>query len=190
MRATIDTIHDVGYYRASSNEIARRAGFTWGAIQHHFGTREALILAVLEWIIDEVIGRFTATDISGDTLGDRLGQLWDMFMSFYANPEYIAILQLLLDLAHDPTHGAGTKRAVRRYTQRFNKQRARLTVQVWQDEPVQPEEIELFFSMMWGIGVEANTADMFAPKSSPKGKATLRAAKRWMIAMFTGPKPS
>ena len=45
--AAVDSILERGFYRASSNEIARRAGVTWGVIQHHFGTREALMLAVL-----------------------------------------------------------------------------------------------------------------------------------------------
>ncbi|MCU1453644.1 MAG: regulatory protein TetR, partial [Acidimicrobiales bacterium] len=46
--AAVASILERGFYRASSNEIARRAGVTWGVIQHHFGTRESLMLAVLE----------------------------------------------------------------------------------------------------------------------------------------------
>ena len=46
--AAIACILDQGFYRASSNAIAERAGVTWGVIQYHFGTREALMLAVLE----------------------------------------------------------------------------------------------------------------------------------------------
>ncbi len=49
IRAAVDCIIDLGFYRGSStNEIARRAGVTWGVIQHYFGTREGLMLAVLE----------------------------------------------------------------------------------------------------------------------------------------------
>src|SRR5207302_10457592 len=48
LEAAVASILERGFYRASSNEIARRAGVTWGVIQHHFGTREALLLAVLE----------------------------------------------------------------------------------------------------------------------------------------------
>ena len=45
--AAEECILELGYYQASSNEIARRAGVTWGVIQHQFGTREGLLLAVL-----------------------------------------------------------------------------------------------------------------------------------------------
>jgi AcrR family transcriptional regulator len=41
----VQTVIDIGYYKASSNEIARRAGVTWGSIQHLFGSRDQLIWA-------------------------------------------------------------------------------------------------------------------------------------------------
>ncbi|MEY2458244.1 MAG: hypothetical protein QOG30_74, partial [Acidimicrobiaceae bacterium] len=37
--AAVASILERGFYRASSNEITRRAGVTWGVIQHYFGTR-------------------------------------------------------------------------------------------------------------------------------------------------------
>ena len=52
LNAAIASILERGYYRASSNEIARRADVTWGAIQYHFGTRVELLLAVLERSFD------------------------------------------------------------------------------------------------------------------------------------------
>src|SRR5882757_6476754 len=45
--AVVESILDKGYYRTSSNEIARRAGVTWGTLQHQFGSRELLLLEVL-----------------------------------------------------------------------------------------------------------------------------------------------
>ena len=46
--ATVECILELGYYQASSNAIARRAGVTWGTIQHQFGSREALLLEVIK----------------------------------------------------------------------------------------------------------------------------------------------
>ena len=49
IKAAIECIIELGFYRGSStNEIARRAGVTWGVIQWYFGNREGLMLAVLE----------------------------------------------------------------------------------------------------------------------------------------------
>ena len=55
--ATIDCILEEGLYRASSNRIAKRAGVTWGVIQHHFGTREALLLATFQEGMRELMYR-------------------------------------------------------------------------------------------------------------------------------------
>src|SRR5258708_35070954 len=46
--AAVQCILEQGLYRASSNAIAEQAGLSWGVIQYYFGTREALMLAVLE----------------------------------------------------------------------------------------------------------------------------------------------
>src|SRR5215470_15095203 len=46
--AAVRCILEQGLYRASSNAIAEQAGLSWGVIQYYFGTREALMLAVLE----------------------------------------------------------------------------------------------------------------------------------------------
>ncbi len=49
IKAATECIIELGFYRGSStNEIARRAGVTWGVIQWYFGNREGLMLAVLE----------------------------------------------------------------------------------------------------------------------------------------------
>ena len=39
MAAVVESIAEVGYPKTTANEIARRAGVTWGAVQHHFGER-------------------------------------------------------------------------------------------------------------------------------------------------------
>ena len=64
--AAIATVVDVGYYKASSNEIARRAGVTWGSIQHLFGSREQLMLDVVNDIGVRLEESFAAATVEGD----------------------------------------------------------------------------------------------------------------------------
>ncbi|MCU1484766.1 MAG: regulatory protein TetR [Actinomycetia bacterium] len=102
----IACILELGFYRASSNEIARRAGVSWGSIQYHFGSREALLLAVIE----ELNQRFSATvkkgRITGDTLEERLQALYAVLAKHYGDPIYLARLQIVLNLLHDPDTSA------------------------------------------------------------------------------------
>ncbi|MBK6738875.1 MAG: helix-turn-helix transcriptional regulator [Haliea sp.] len=44
----IALIRETGFASATSTEIAKRAGVTWGAVQHHFGGKEEILEAVLE----------------------------------------------------------------------------------------------------------------------------------------------
>ena len=66
--AAIQTILQVGYYQASTNAIARRAGVTWGALQHQFGTREALLLEVLNERWGRLHDQMATAEIHGATL--------------------------------------------------------------------------------------------------------------------------
>ncbi len=109
--AAVASILDVGYYRTSSNEIARRAGVTWGTIQHQFGTREGLLLEVLNdrWgRLQEVV---SAADASGDTLEQRLHVALDVLSTHYATPSHLAQLQILLDLTQNPDTSEETRKA-------------------------------------------------------------------------------
>jgi AcrR family transcriptional regulator len=112
--AAVACILELGFYRASTNEIARRANVSWGSIQYHFGSREALLLAVIE----ELNQRFTTTvnqaEISGDTLEERLESLYTILAQHYAAPTYLARLQILLNLSHDPDTSAGVAAALER----------------------------------------------------------------------------
>ena len=69
--AAIATILELGFYRASSNEIARTANVSWGSIQYHFGTREGLLLAVVEELNQRFTTSVNQAHVSGRTLEER-----------------------------------------------------------------------------------------------------------------------
>ena len=46
--AVVESIDEVGFHRTTGSEIARRAGVTWGAVQHHFGGKDGMLAAVVE----------------------------------------------------------------------------------------------------------------------------------------------
>ncbi len=117
--ATIECILDRGFYRASSNEIARRAGMTWGAIQYYFGTREKLMLAALEVFNRDFEATLVAAHenpvFDGGTTTDRLEQLAALLALQYARPEYLATLQIILNLSHNPETSAETAAALEHF---------------------------------------------------------------------------
>ena len=132
--ATIDCILDEGLYRASSNRIAKRAGVSWGVIQHHFGSREALLLAAFQSGMSELIDHLESAAITGDTFEARLESFADVIWRFYRQPKFIAYEQLTLNLLRDPTMDAATVRLVRRRQAKIGELLNGLATQVVDDE--------------------------------------------------------
>jgi AcrR family transcriptional regulator len=109
--ATVQSILANGYYQTSSNQVARAAGVTWGTLQHQFGTREALMLEVLndEWERMQV--EITTARAGGDTLEERLEAMMTILADYYGSRTYLALLEILLDLTQDPNMSAETRKA-------------------------------------------------------------------------------
>jgi AcrR family transcriptional regulator len=57
--AAMQLFGEIGYERATTRAIAERAGVTSGLIRHHYGSKERLLAACDEWII-EIIRRLEA----------------------------------------------------------------------------------------------------------------------------------
>jgi len=142
--AVVESVLDVGYYKASSNEIARRAGVTWGAIQHLFGSREALMLDVLDDGWARLHAAVANTEITGATLDDRLREVLDVLASYYEQPSYIVQVQILLDLAKNPATSAETRAAIERHGQEL--------AQAWQP----------LFAQALGPAAEFNELSVYA----------------------------
>src|SRR3954453_5722331 len=102
IEAAVACILEEGFYRASSNKIARRAGVTWGVIQYHFGTREQLLVAVNEHGAAEFDAVFANAEIEGDTITERLESLADVIWGYYRRPQFLANLTPILKLRHRP----------------------------------------------------------------------------------------
>jgi AcrR family transcriptional regulator len=100
--AVVQTIVDVGYYKASSNEIARRAGVTWGAIHHLFGSREQLMLEVFHDLGAQFQRRFADAEVRGDTLEERLSSLVDVVLDRFEPSRFLVEVQILMDLTANP----------------------------------------------------------------------------------------
>lgn len=102
LQAAVACILELGFYRASTNEIARRAGVSWGSIQYYFGSRERLMLAVVEDLNQTFTDDIRRAHVQGDTLAERITSLYGILARHYADPSYMARLQIVLNLQHDP----------------------------------------------------------------------------------------
>lgn len=87
--ATIESLAQVGYSETSLNRVAAAAGFSKGALQHHFPNKEDLIAATL----DELLTRTTTTQshVPG-TVEESLLISWRRYIN---TPAYRALMEIL-----------------------------------------------------------------------------------------------
>jgi AcrR family transcriptional regulator len=175
--AAIACILEEGFYRASSNEIARRAEVTWGVIQYHFGTREALLLGVLQRAAAELQRELTETKITGETIAARIEELSAFVWRYYARPEFLAYMQVMLNLSHDPTTEAQTREAMEQNQIMVSQSLPRLCRDVIgsalpDDDPDKTKLAMFVFAALRGMAIDqGHVAALPTTRPNPAGHA-------------------
>ena len=85
IEAVFECIAELGFARTTANEITRRAGVTWGAVQHHFGGKHALLVAVVEDSFNRFAGRLEGIPIEGVPLEERVSQFIDRAWAHFSS---------------------------------------------------------------------------------------------------------
>jgi len=96
--AVVECIGELGFQRTTGAEIARRAGVSWGAVQHHFGDKNGILAAVLEDSFHrfaEVLGRPASVDAP---LEARVSEFIDRAWAHFGSPHYRTTFEILLNL--------------------------------------------------------------------------------------------
>jgi AcrR family transcriptional regulator len=103
----ISSMCEIGYAGTTTQEMCRRAGVTSGAIQHHFGSKDDLILATLNALRAEMQDRLDAIAVLEGSVEARcaalLTELWDMF---YGLARYMAVWEIAIGSKGDPVFHA------------------------------------------------------------------------------------
>lgn len=154
IEAAIQCILDQGFYRASSNAIAERAGVSWGVIQYHFGSREALMLAVLEEGTRRLNEIVLTAEITGGTVTERVAQYMEILASYYGSPDYLAFNQVLINLEHDPRTSEQTRATMARISESVSPELNRLLGRVLEGTGIRrPAVRSLLFHALRGLSL-------------------------------------
>jgi AcrR family transcriptional regulator len=154
LNAAVQCILEQGLYRASSNAIAEQAGLSWGVIQYYFGTREALMLAVLEEGARRLTGAVQDAEITGRTISERVECYMDIIAGYYGSPDYLVFTQVLISLSHDPRTSADTHQHLERVSAVTQPPLRRLQAQVLKGTGIQDPAVEsLLFHSLRGLAL-------------------------------------
>jgi AcrR family transcriptional regulator len=147
IEAALTSILEVGFYRSSTNEIARRANLSWGALQYHFGTREALFLEVVKELDRRFLEGIENAQIEGGTKEERIASLYDILCGQYDSPDFLVRLQIVLNLQHDPDTSADVRAEVAEHAARASKPVQRLLRQAIGGQPSKVAVDTLFHAL-------------------------------------------
>jgi AcrR family transcriptional regulator len=154
LNAAVQCILEQGLYRASSNAIAEHAGLSWGVIQYYFGTREALMLAVLEEGTRRLDAAVRDAEITGATLVERVESYLEVLSRYYGSPDYLVFTQVLISLSHDPRTSAQTRERLERVNAATQPPMRRLQAQVLAGTGVtEPAVGSLLFHSLRGLAL-------------------------------------
>lgn len=100
--ATIATVREQGYTAATLQTIARRAGVTSGALQHHFGSRGELLQAIIDrmWM-DPAFEKAADLPPAQTSLRARVDAWIDALWRLFTGRDYIALWDVLFGARND-----------------------------------------------------------------------------------------
>jgi AcrR family transcriptional regulator len=97
MAAVVESISEVGYQKTTAAEIARRAGITWGAVQHHFGGKDGILRAVLEDSFAHFAERIADVSAETSSLQTRVDRFVDGAWAHFSSDHYRSTFEILLN---------------------------------------------------------------------------------------------
>ena len=92
LQSAISLIKEGGYSSAS----AERAGMTWGAAQHHFGSKDEILDTVMMLSHEKFTALMATPDLRQGSLSDRVDLFVDRMWEHYQGDLYLASQEILL----------------------------------------------------------------------------------------------
>lgn len=92
--AAIESLGVNGYAALTTNDIARRAGVSRGALLHHFATKADLVSAAVEHLLCRRLSEFDDALATIDPQRDVLDAAIDVVWSMFDGPAFVAWAEL------------------------------------------------------------------------------------------------
>lgn len=175
LEAATNLLADEGYAALRVAAVAQKAGVSLGGMLHHFPTKEAMVLAVIERLSDRVARLAEQDAMSDDQKGDALTLLAESATRFYDAPEFLIYLDIFLSLRRKGVMADTLVHAMT--SQRIATEKmwvSRLTqLGIEQDKALQ------IVRCIWGL------ARGLAISSEPRSKSTYKRTMDFTVAFLT-----
>lgn len=152
--ACVESLADVGWDRTTVVAVASRAGVSRGAAQHHFATRDALVVACVDDIIERMSVDLRAAESRVSRRDDRPLAVLEILSDLWTGVGGRAAMHLWVAASTDPALRA----LVEPLERRLNLELFRATVDLLGADTTRPqvqESVSLTLQVMRGMGLGA-----------------------------------
>ena len=122
VEAAIRVSQESGYANLTISKVAQHAGLTNGAMQHHFSSRDELVLAVLDALYPFVEMPFEEITARKLPVRERVNTIIDLLWQIYSRPEYLVIWDIAFGTRADAPLRAKLQAYQREIAARMRKQ--------------------------------------------------------------------
>jgi AcrR family transcriptional regulator len=121
LQATIDVLVDRGYVGLTTKEVATRAGFSNGALVHHYGTKADLVIAATDAVYAGATRRGEEIEASALAQRDPLAGFIEDCLAVYFGRPFFPALEVLVLARTEPTLMASIQPIMQRYREDTNR---------------------------------------------------------------------
>lgn len=103
LEATVQCLVELGWAGTSTTEVARRAGVSRGAQQHHYRTKTELVAAAAEHLLQRQRAEYERAFAALPPVRRNVDGALDLLWEIYRGPTFIALLELAVAGRTDET---------------------------------------------------------------------------------------
>jgi len=135
--ATILMLHQKGAAKMTTEEVARTAGVTRGAIQYHFATPTDLLKATINEISRRLGSHLDVEALKQMPLPRRIDEIVDQYWQGFGSDTYTAFIEMAVGNRLDPELGGDIKDTL----VELERERASMWLEIFADCPRSREDI-------------------------------------------------
>jgi AcrR family transcriptional regulator len=104
--ATVASLAERGYAATTTTEVSQRSGVSRGALLHHFPSRQELVLAAVEHVVERRIDEVRALGARVPDGAHRVDMALELLWTTMRGPTFSACFELIVAARTDPGLGA------------------------------------------------------------------------------------
>jgi AcrR family transcriptional regulator len=121
LSATLELLQERGYNGLTTKEVASRAGFSNGALMHHFSTKADLVIAAGAHVYEQHIENGRRIANSAAARKDPLDAFLSDLLNVYLGESFIPTMEMMIAARTDPLMNAPFDQFMQHYRKTMNE---------------------------------------------------------------------